>query len=156
MSESKNHSWTDVFDIGSRQASALREEFDSLDSLLESFREAEDLTEIDGVGTRTARSVTEYIQSEHPDLVDERHEKDQGICTEFTVDHGLVEDELAGDAFYWAFICPRCETTNPLKGDPNGFKNRPFKCESCRWVSLLHGADVDAFRAEHYEDGETA
>jgi hypothetical protein len=66
---------------------------------------------------------------------------DTAYCTDFELDHETPMDS----AFLWAFICPRCEGTNPLKGDPAGFKNRPFRCVECNWVSLL---DAEAIEAE--------
>lgn len=69
---------------------------------------------------------------------------DEGICTEFTTEHG-VSDKAHPEKFYFAFICPECGGTNPLMGDPRDFKNLPYRCMDCNWVSLLLDDAIDKF-----------
>jgi len=68
------------------------------------------------------------------------------ICTTFTP---------ATDVGDFAYICPQCEHTNPLKGDPVEFADVPFDCADCGYVSFLDGEALHAFSAElaEMEDG---
>lgn len=149
-------SWTDRFGLTSRTASALADGYDSLDDLLDAYRAGDDLTDLDGVGRRTSFKVTTHIEEEHPEAVRTRLENDEGVCLTFTTDHGLDEADLESDTFYWAFVCPRCEATNPMQGDPDGFKGRPYACETCQWVALLEAEALGAFRGEHFQEADSA
>ncbi len=72
------------------------------------------------------------------------YDDDEEYCTEFTTDHGLPEVP-SPTGFRWAFICPRCGEKNGLEGDPEGFKNKPFRCTDCNWVSLLVAEAIEEF-----------
>ncbi|WP_096391460.1 hypothetical protein [Halopenitus persicus] len=71
------------------------------------------------------------------------------ICTTFTP---------ATDAGDFGYICPSCEKTNPLKGDPLEFADVPFDCTGCGHVAFLDGEALTAFAAElaEMEDGTPA
>lgn len=154
MSAEETEAWTETVGITGRPADALRDVYDSLEELLEDYRAAADIGDHPGVGDRTTPKIHSYVEDEHPDVRRERDENDEGVCTEFTTNHDLDAEDLDPEAFYWAFVCPRCEHPNPLKGDPDDFRNRPFACTTCRWVSLLEGDRVAEFRAEHYPEDE--
>ncbi|WP_135822989.1 helix-hairpin-helix domain-containing protein [Halostella litorea] len=145
---------TDTLGLRDREASAVEVAYPSVDSLVDALREGADLSTVDGVGDQTRTRLMQWFQDEHHDAYRERLQNDEGICLTFTTDHGLDESALDDGKFYWAFVCPRCEATNPLVGNPAKFKNRPYKCETCAWVPLLEGEAIDAFRAEHYEPTE--
>jgi hypothetical protein len=68
-------------------------------------------------------------------------------CETFTTDHGLTT--APADAVAFAFICPKCETSNPLKGDPVAFRNRFFRCMGCTHVIRLDATALDQFLAEN-------
>lgn len=138
----------DDLDVAGRPGSALTDAYETVEDLLTAYEKGAGITEIRGVGRRTSRKVTDWIEDEHPDIARRRYENGEGYCIEFTTDHGLPEERIEEDTFYFAFVCPRCEETNPLKGDPTGFKNRPFRCERCQWVSLLVGEFLEEFAAE--------
>ena len=78
------------------------------------------------------------------------YEADPAYCTEFTTDHGLDDDQMQDDEFYFGFVCSGedCGEVNSLKGDPLAFRDKPFKCEHCGWVSLLVGESLEAFAAD--------
>jgi len=135
--------WTDNLSISSRAAANLEEEYGSADELITAFRAAEDISDVPQVGSVTMRKLRDFIAERDPEANHVRHENDEAICTEFTTDHGLEDTE--DDVFYFAFICPRCDAKNPLKGDPRGFKNRPFGCTTCRWVSALESDAIERF-----------
>jgi predicted RNA-binding Zn-ribbon protein involved in translation (DUF1610 family) len=155
MSAEETAPWPEAYGVTSRPASALADEYESLEALLEAYRTGADITDVSGVGRKSASKLRRHIESEYPDVVKERREQDEGICTEFTTDHGLDEEHLEEDTFYWGFVCPRCGDTTPLQGDPSGFGDRPYACGNCRWVSLLLGDAVAAFRDEHYDDDDS-
>lgn len=127
----------DRLDVTDGPAARLAEEYDSEEHFLENYRLVVDFTDHRGIGTATSESIREYVREQYPELERERLENDEAICTEYTLEHGLDDDQVDADKFYFAFICPRCEATNPLRGDPNGFGGRPFKCRTCYWVPLL-------------------
>lgn len=64
-------------------------------------------------------------------------------CTTFTTQHGLTNP--AEDTFYFAFICPNCEHTNPLKGSPHDFHDQSVRCLRCTWVAVLDGTALEQF-----------
>lgn len=139
------------FSLADQPAEAIAETFDSREDLLEHYRYAVDFMEIDGVGKQTAASIRSWVEENRPEVAQERKVNDEGICTEFTTDHGLDLEDSDDDTFRFAFTCPRCESKNPLKGDPDMFAGRPFDCENCRWVSLLDPELLGEFREEHYD-----
>lgn len=147
--EGEQAGWTDDLPIGSRAASNLADEYGNEDELVEAYRQAEDITEVSYVGTATMRELRELIHDRDPEAERVRYENDDDICTEFTTDHGIEGPEE--DAFYFAFVCPRCGSKNPLQGDPSGFKNKPFACTSCRWVPLLEAGALERFVEEAEE-----
>jgi predicted RNA-binding Zn-ribbon protein involved in translation (DUF1610 family) len=134
------------------QQTRMLERYEDEDALVDAFRSGVDFTDHDGIGKTTSTRLHAYLEDEYPDAHRTRIENNEGICTTFTTDHGL--EDPPEDAFVWAYVCPRCGSTNPLKGDPSGFGGRPFACDDCRWVSLLYGEDVQAFRDEYYSETE--
>lgn len=75
----------------------------------------------------------------------ERHKADDSVCTEFT------KDVETGD---FGFVCPECGATNPLEGDPEAFKTRPFRCVECDFISLLSGAGIEDWQSPDTAEGE--
>lgn len=69
------------------------------------------------------------------------------VATDFTTDVELTEEELADDKFYFGFVCPRCEETNKLVGDPSKF-GKPFRCLNCDYVPLLDSDALEEFAEE--------
>lgn len=65
---------------------------------------------------------------------------DDAYCTEYVK---LPRNEKG--QFCFAFVCPKCEHENKLKGNPLGFRNRTFSCHECRWVPLLKDEAIDRF-----------
>ncbi len=51
-----------------------------------------------------------------------------------------------------AFNCPSCGETNPIKGEPEQFKNRVFACEGCGENVLLED-HIDCTATEGKADG---
>lgn len=74
------------------------------------------------------------------------YETDEGYCTEYRERQDLMA-EVDDDDFRFAFVCPRCDHENPLRGDPLAFKSKPFRCVDCNWVSLLVGDAIEEFAA---------
>ena len=70
------------------------------------------------------------------------------VCTEFTLDHPLDDDDEAD----FAFICPRCEKANALVGSPLEFLNKPFRCLACNYVPLLEKEALEEFAEETADD----
>lgn len=145
---------TDDLDVATRPAAALADHFETESDLVDAFREDADFDDISGVGRRTSRKMWDYLESEYPDVNRERIEQSESYCTEYTTDHELPDETLEDGVTYFAFVCPRCSNTNPLKGDPEDFENRPFACETCRWVSLLEGESLRGFMEDELEGPE--
>jgi hypothetical protein len=137
--------WTEELPVSGRAASNLEDEYGSVEELITAYREAEDITDISYVGSATMRDLREIIHERDPDAERARKENDEAICTEYTT---WAPDEPEDGVFYFAFICPRCEGENPLKGDPDKFRGRPFRCEECGWVPLLEGDSLNRFSQE--------
>lgn len=146
---------TDDLNVASRPAAALADHFETEADLVDAFRADPDFDEISGVGRRTSQKLWDYLKSEYPEVNRERIEQSESYCTEYTTDHGLPEGSTEDDVTYFAFICPRCSNTNPLKGDPEGFEDRPFACETCRWVPLLDKESLREFAERELTEGET-
>lgn len=70
----------------------------------------------------------------------EADRNDSDIATRFTSHTPECDDADFG------FVCPQCDETNPLKGDPDDFGNRPFRCVECGYVPLLSADALDAFK----------
>lgn len=140
--------FADLFNLQTREASALAARFDDTDEIVSYLEDGGNLTDVDGVGQQTSYSVSTWFEREHPDALRRRYEQDEGICTEYTTDHGLADDEVGDDEFVWAFCCPRCGQKNRCKGDPANYRNRCHACVTCRWVSLLESNAIDEFREE--------
>lgn len=138
--------WTDGLPVGGRAATNLEDEYESVDDLITAYREAEDITDVSYVGSATMRDLREFIHNRDPEAERVRNENDEAVCTEYTTDHGL--DDTEEGTFYFAFVCPRCGSKNPLRGEPRGFKNKPFGCTSCNWVSLLEASALERFAEE--------
>ena len=133
--------------LAGRPAKSLASECSDVDALVEYLRTGNQPSEIDGVGNTSSNRLWDWFKDEYPEAYRERLENDEAYCTSFTTDHEIPEEEQAPETFYFAFICPRdhCEEKNPLKGSPLGFRNRPFKCEACNWVSCLEGEALESF-----------
>ncbi|ELY85338.1 hypothetical protein [Natrinema gari] len=54
--------------------------------------------------------------------------------------------EDADDDVNFAFVCPQCDNKNPLRGDPEGFANKPFACLECEYSSLLPSEAILEFK----------
>jgi len=159
MSESKHDSGsgfrnflTEEVGLSGRPASALAEEIGSQDDLVEFLRENNKVSDVSGVGSRSGNRIWDWFKDERPEANRERLEQAEEYCTEFTTDHERPEDAEDTDGFPFAFVCPRCDEENPLKGDPREFKNRPFACVNCRWVPLLVAGTLEEFAQEEYDE----
>lgn len=157
MSQSEHAEWTDRLEadagVSGRPLSALGDAFESEDELLAYLTDANKASEIDGVGGRTATRVMDWFEDEYPEKHRDRLHNDESIATEFTVTEGLVTAD-GEEEFHFAFECPRCDVTNPLRGSPVEFGNRPFSCTTCQWVSLLHATFIGEFADAHYPGGD--
>ena len=141
--KSESEYWTDALPIGGRAASNLRDEYEGVDELIAAYREAEDITEVPQVGSATMRDLKEFMHERDPEAERANKENDEAICTEFTTDHGLDDTDTKSSCF--AFLCPRCGAKNALEGEPSEFKNKPFGCTGCGWVSLLEADALERF-----------
>lgn len=138
--------------VTNQPAQKLADEFDSEDGLIEYLTDGHSLTDISGVGEKSANLVREWYKREYPEKERERKENDEAYCTEYTTDHGLSDDELEEiDVVVWAWLCPRCSEKNPMKGDPDEFGNRPFECVNCSWVPLLDRESLMEFADENLD-----
>jgi NAD-dependent DNA ligase len=139
--------------VGSRPAKKLAQEFDTEDELVEFIVDGGELDEFSGVGEQSAFEVRTWFSAEYPEKEREMKERDEAYCTEYTLDHGLNEDQVAdADGPVWAWICSRCDHNNPMEGDPDGFADRPYACVNCRWVPLLDSEALGEFAEEELED----
>ncbi|WP_139327072.1 hypothetical protein [Natronorubrum daqingense] len=148
--------------VSSRPAEKLAEKFETESHLVDYIVNDGKLTDFSGVGDRSASHVRTWFVTEYPEKERERKQHSESYCTEFTTDHGIPEDEKKEPSEpYWAWICPRCSNKNPMYGHPNGFKNRPYACTTCRWVSALDAESIDEWlenctlqpKNDHQEDG---
>lgn len=64
-------------------------------------------------------------------------------CTTFTTQHGLSNPPE--DTTCFAYICPNCQDTNPLKGEPCDFRETLLRCPGCTWVAVLDGSALEQF-----------
>lgn len=136
-------------DVSTQPAKALADHFDSEEEVVNFLVEDKSLNDISGVGERSANHVWDWFKTEYPEKDRERRERSEAYCMEYTADYGLDDDQLDPEYdIFWAWICPRCGSKNPMKGDPEGFRNRPFACTSCQWVPLLDGDALGEFRDE--------
>lgn len=130
--------------VSSRPAKKLAEKFETEDHLIDYLVNDGKLTDFNGVGSRSAEHVRTWFKAEYPEKERERKERSESYCTEYTTDHGIPEGEKKEPSEpYWAWICPRCSNKNPMYGHPDGFKNRPYACTTCRWVPLLDAESID-------------
>lgn len=136
-------------DIAPQPADALRERFGSESELVAFLTKDRTLSEIEGVGMQTAGAIGEWFTDEHPDKHRQQMIDSEAYCTEFTLSE---QPDKSGpqdiDDLRWAFICPRCENETQLQGHPDGFKDRPYRCSTCNWVSLLYASFIDEFLQE--------
>lgn len=158
MSETEKSEWTgrlgEATRITGRPLSALGDAFESENGLVTYLTDANKASEIDGVGGRTARRLMDWFEDEYPEQYRERLQADEAVATEFTVTEGLVTED-GEEEFHFAFGCPRCGATNLLRGLPMKFANRPFRCESCGWVSRLDATFLGEFADAHYGGGDS-
>ncbi|GGO03724.1 hypothetical protein [Haloarcula pellucida] len=135
-------------DVGlkSREANAVADAFPTEGDLLSDYVDGITFTDAEGIGHTTADRLHRWLDDTHPDAVADKRERDEAYCTTF------VDLDNDAGAFIFAFICPRCDSENPLRGDPGDFSNRPFRCETCNWVPCLDGDSLTEFRDEHYEE----
>jgi len=142
----------DDLGLRDRETTAVLDAWPDEDAIVTYLVNGGDLTEKPGVGNQTSSRLWRWFENTHPEKDQERRDRDEAYCRTFTTEHGIDADTLEEDTFYFAFICPRCDATNPLVGDPAGFGNRPYRCENCNWVPLLDGDAIDSFRDEHYDE----
>jgi len=132
---------TDEMNVTGRPADRLHEEFETESELIEFLKDGSKVSEFSGIGSTTSNRVFDWFETEYSEANRERIENDEAYCTEY-----YDQDERNADGEYlWGFICPRCESENPLKGNPEDFRNRPFGCTTCNWVSCLHADAVERF-----------
>ena len=131
--------------VGGRELNALEDEYPTEDALVESLRNGDDPSDLSGVGGTTHNRLIDWLQEAHNEAWRERHENDEAYCTEFVAREASDIEDIDFD---FAFVCPRCGKGNPLEGDPAGFRNRPFACQRCHWVSLLTAEFIDDFVEE--------
>lgn len=143
----------DELNITPPQTGAVTSAWPNEQAFVEAMADDATLSDADGVGSQTATRLSNWFAEQYPERDRERRENAERFCMTYTTDHGLDDETLDAEKFYWAFVCPRCKNVQPLVGDPNGFAGRPFRCESCMWVPLLDAEAVREFRDEHY-DGE--
>lgn len=69
-------------------------------------------------------------------------EEDPDIFTEFETEDGPCGDTSPDGLAYWGAYCPQpdCGELQLFRGDPSEFAYRPYRCEECGWVSLMHGS----------------
>lgn len=142
----------DEVGLSKRPANALAESCNGKDDLVAYLRNNHKPSNIDGVGSRSSQRVWSWFKDEHPGANRERLEKAEEYCTEFTTDHEIPETPNPDTGFQFAFVCPRCDEKNALVGDPRGFRNKPFMCENCRYVPLLHSQYLEEFAQEEYDN----
>jgi hypothetical protein len=142
---------TDEMGVSGRQADALEDAFESTDEIVDYLTDGGSVSDYDGIGSTTSRRVMDWFEQAYPIAHRERRENDEGICTEYYDGDGRADD----GSYLWGFVCPRCESENPLKGDPAGFRGRPYACMTCNWVSLLEGESIDEFVDEVDPEIET-
>jgi hypothetical protein len=133
------------------QTGAVIEAWPTEQAFIDAMADDVTLSDATGVGSQTASRLSDWFAEEYPERDRERREQSERFCTTYTTDHGLDADSLDAETFYWAFVCPRCETKNPCHGDPDGFAGQAYACGKCRWVPLLDAEAVREFRDEHYD-----
>jgi len=72
------------------------------------------------------------------------YDDDEAYCTEFTTDHESLKSHHRLDSCGPSFALA-VASKNGLEGEPEDFKNRPFRCTSCNWVSLLVAEAIEEF-----------
>lgn len=143
---------TEVLDecnIASQPADALRDRFGTESELVAFLTDDRALSEIECVGMQTAAAIGDWFTDEHPDKHRQQMIGSEAYCTDFTLSE---QPDKSGpqdiDNLQWAFICPRCENKTQLQGHPDGFKDRPYRCSTCNWISLLCSSFIDEFAQE--------
>lgn len=134
--------------IGEKQIDSLGKQYPTEAALVSGFREGDNLGEISGIGGITVNRVFGWMQESHNGAWRERLENSEAYCTEFKSEVDIPEEKREDNTTYFTFVCPRCSSGNPLKGDPSGFRNRPFACLNCKWVSCLLAEYLDDFIEE--------
>ena len=131
--------------VAPQPSQKLESRFDSRGEIVEFLTDGGNLQDIDGVGKRTSSLVRSWFRETHPEKYRERRENSDSICTEYTTDVPNVEDStIDDDAPVWGWICPKCETMNPMNADPQKCSGRPYACLDCHWVSALDGEFMDS------------
>jgi hypothetical protein len=131
---------TEEINVSGRQADRLTEEFSTKVELIDYLRDGGDISDFSGLGGTTARRVNNWFEEEHPAAHRARIENDEGIATEF-----YERDDQDHEEYRWGYICPRCGAECDCKGDPAGFRGRPYECHRCHWVALLHADPLTEF-----------
>ncbi len=148
-SEQKKVRFFEDMGVSSRPAKKLAQKFYTEDHIIDYLVNDGKLTDFSGVGDQSAQHVRTWFVGEYPEKERERKERSESYCTEYTTDHGIPEGEKKEPSEpYWAWICPRCENKNPMYGHPDGFKNRPYACVTCRWVPVLDAESIDEWLEE--------
>ena len=143
-----------VLGIRPRESPAVAEAFETVGDLVEFYRSGKDLTNITGIGSKTASNLSEWVQETFPAAHRARYGDDPTVCIQFTSEHGVDPEKQAPDAYYFAFICPRCDARNSLQDDPALFKDRRYRCPRCNWTVLLDATALETFRAHNYPPAE--
>lgn len=125
-----------------QQSSAVTRAWDSEDELVEFIADGRKPSEKEGIGGATFDKIFGWIEETHPDAYRSFYENNEAYATEFVASEASDIEDIEFD---FAFVCPRCGKGNPLEGDPADFKNRPFACVRCRWVSCLLGESITEY-----------
>ena len=72
-------------------------------------------------------------------------EQSEDIFTDFETEEGSCGGVSPDGDPYWGAYCPQpdCGHLNLFRGAPEGFVSRPYACEECNWVSLMHSSVRD-------------
>lgn len=133
--------------ISSQTVDSVREHFATEDELTEFLVADKKLTDLEGIGNKTAGRLRSWFENEHQELEQKRREQSDAYCRAFVADVAVPDDD---DKFYFGFVCPKCEQTNNLVGDPAEFAGRPYACVACGWTPLLDSDVLNKFRADNY------
>lgn len=71
--------------------------------------------------------------------------EDADVFTKFETEEGPCGQESPEGRPIWGAYCPQedCDELNRFQGDPSEFANRPYRCQECGWVSLMHESVAD-------------
>lgn len=110
----------ETFGIRKQEAQALANEFNSLDEIVDFLEDVGNLSDLEGIGQTTSSRVFNWFKHNHEESL-RRHKQDTGIATEFLTANELKYEPNDDEEFVWGYICPRCDSENPMIGDPAEF-----------------------------------